>query len=142
MAESSKSTAAKGKEILVSAGQAAVAGANAMSTSAADALGLAREQGSLTSTSSSSILASSQSGLDADVIVLGAGISGLAAAAELVKRGNKVLVLEARERIGGRIDSRVIGSEDASGKHFRVDMGARYVLFPDLLCEKTFMLGL
>ena len=39
-----------------------------------------------------------------DVIVVGAGVSGLAAAAVLSKAGLHVEVLEARERIGGRID--------------------------------------
>ncbi|MFI1154669.1 flavin monoamine oxidase family protein [Streptomyces sp. NPDC020817] len=37
------------------------------------------------------------------VIVIGAGISGLAAARHLVDEGENVLVLEARDRIGGRI---------------------------------------
>ena len=38
-----------------------------------------------------------------DVIIIGAGISGLAAADYLIDDGNDVLVLEARDRIGGRI---------------------------------------
>jgi len=38
----------------------------------------------------------------ADVIVLGAGAAGLAAAAELVRAGRSVLLIEARERVGGR----------------------------------------
>ncbi|HVX13944.1 MAG TPA: FAD-dependent oxidoreductase [Pirellulales bacterium] len=38
-----------------------------------------------------------------DVIVVGAGIAGLAAARELTARGLDVVVLEARDRIGGRI---------------------------------------
>ncbi|MCU7547701.1 FAD-dependent oxidoreductase [Chitinophagaceae bacterium LB-8] len=38
-----------------------------------------------------------------DVIVVGAGAAGLSAALELTKAGRKVLVLEARNRIGGRI---------------------------------------
>lgn len=42
-----------------------------------------------------------------DVIVIGAGAAGLAAAAALVRRGHSVLVLEARDRIGGRICTRI-----------------------------------
>ena len=38
-----------------------------------------------------------------DVIIIGAGISGLAAADHLIDNGNDVLILEARDRIGGRI---------------------------------------
>jgi monoamine oxidase len=40
---------------------------------------------------------------DYDVIVIGAGIAGLAAARELSDLGYDVLVLEARDRIGGRL---------------------------------------
>ena len=40
---------------------------------------------------------------DADVIVIGAGISGLYAAARLADQGMNVLVLEASSRIGGRL---------------------------------------
>ncbi len=43
------------------------------------------------------------SGMDADVIVIGAGVSGLAAAGELGRRGKDVLILEARNRVGGRL---------------------------------------
>lgn len=41
--------------------------------------------------------------LDADVIVVGAGACGLMAGYELSKAGKKVLILEARDRIGGRV---------------------------------------
>lgn len=40
---------------------------------------------------------------DADVIVIGAGASGMTAAINVARRGLSVLVLEARDRIGGRI---------------------------------------
>jgi len=40
---------------------------------------------------------------EADTVVIGAGAAGLAAASELVSNGHHVLVLEARERLGGRI---------------------------------------
>ena len=38
-----------------------------------------------------------------DVIILGAGVAGLAAARDLSRAGLAVCVLEARDRIGGRI---------------------------------------
>lgn len=38
-----------------------------------------------------------------DTVVVGAGISGLAAAKQLQENNHKVLILEARDRIGGRI---------------------------------------
>ncbi|SEK56694.1 flavin monoamine oxidase family protein [Streptacidiphilus jiangxiensis] len=39
-----------------------------------------------------------------DVIVLGAGLAGLSAARDLVHAGVDVLVVEARERVGGRVE--------------------------------------
>jgi monoamine oxidase len=42
-------------------------------------------------------------GRDPDVIVIGAGMAGLAAARELGRAGLSVCVLEARDRIGGRV---------------------------------------
>ncbi len=44
----------------------------------------------------------------ADVIVVGAGFAGLTAARELVKAGKSAVVLEARERVGGRVLSHVL----------------------------------
>jgi monoamine oxidase len=57
-----------------------------------------------------------------DVVVIGAGAAGLAAAARLVEAGRSVLVLEARDRIGGRIDTR-----HEPGLAAPVELGAEFV---------------
>ncbi len=50
--------------------------------------------------------------LEADVVVVGAGLAGLAAARRLHAAGRRVVVLEARERVGGRVlDHRLPGGD-------------------------------
>ena len=62
-------------------------------------------------------------GIDRDVIVIGAGLAGLAAATKLEDAGLDVLVLEAQQRVGGRIHSmRQLGSGEAGGTY----IGAGY----------------
>jgi monoamine oxidase len=58
---------------------------------------------------------------DADVIVVGAGLAGLMAARQLVAAQRDVLVIEARDRVGGRTVNASIGA----GKV--VEMGGQWV---------------
>lgn len=55
-----------------------------------------------------------------DVVVLGAGMAGLSAARSLAETGRRVLVVEARDRVGGRIFTRRAGSET-------VELGAEFI---------------
>ena len=52
-------------------------------------------------------------------VIVGGGITGLAAAHELLQQGREVLVLEASERIGGKI-----AGGPVDGLPFDVDMAA------------------
>src|SRR5262245_49235707 len=56
-----------------------------------------------------------------DVIVVGAGLAGLTAARRLAAAGASVVVLEARDRVGGRVLNEPIGN----GKI--VEAGAQFV---------------
>jgi monoamine oxidase len=56
------------------------------------------------------------------VLVLGAGISGLAAAARLAQAGVSVRILEARERVGGRVHSLRGGARPVA-----VELGAEFI---------------
>lgn len=58
---------------------------------------------------------------DADVIVVGAGFAGLSAADALVSAGLDVIVLEARDRVGGRVESA------AFPDGVRVDTGGQFI---------------
>ena len=57
-----------------------------------------------------------------EVVIIGAGAAGLAAAAELARRGKSAVVLEARDRIGGRV-----WSLDVPGLPVPVELGAEFI---------------
>ena len=67
-----------------------------------------------------------------DVIVVGGGLAGLTAARELGRRGRSVLLLEARERLGGRVWVSPFAGVD-------VEMGGAFVHWsqPHLWAEVT-----
>ncbi|HEU0032774.1 MAG TPA: flavin monoamine oxidase family protein [Kofleriaceae bacterium] len=55
-----------------------------------------------------------------DVIVVGAGVAGLVAARELVRADHEVIVLEARDRVGGRTLSRTLDGQT-------IDLGGQWM---------------
>jgi monoamine oxidase len=57
-----------------------------------------------------------------DVIIVGAGAAGLMAAWELIQVDKKVLIVEARDRIGGRILTL-----EGNGFAMPVELGAEFV---------------
>lgn len=62
------------------------------------------------------------SSLEAEVVVIGAGAAGLAAADALSRAGRHVLVLEARDRVGGRCFTRRM-----AGLDIPVELGAEFI---------------
>lgn len=58
--------------------------------------------------------------IDTDVVIIGAGVAGLTAAHRLRQAGREVVVLEARDRVGGRVKS------DLS-QGFLVEVGGQWV---------------
>jgi monoamine oxidase len=61
-----------------------------------------------------------------DYVVVGAGLAGLSVATQLRSRGASVTVLEARDRVGGRILSRSLPNPDG-GADVVIDLGAQWV---------------
>ncbi len=60
--------------------------------------------------------------MDTDVVVVGAGAAGLAAALWLAERSVRVIVLEGRDRVGGRVRWQSVGSVDVPA-----ELGAEFI---------------
>jgi monoamine oxidase len=59
--------------------------------------------------------------VDHDVIIVGGGLAGLTAARRAKEQGLSVLLLEARDRVGGRVHSEALPSGT------RIDLGAQFI---------------
>jgi monoamine oxidase len=60
---------------------------------------------------------------DADVVIVGAGLAGLQAARRLLGHGVEVVVLEARDRVGGRLENGSVPGHDG----IVVELGGQWI---------------
>ena len=70
-----------------------------------------------------------------DVLVLGAGLAGLAAGRDLLRAGADVVILEARDRVGGRVEAVALDDGralQAGGEVFGADHSAYRELVVEL----------
>ena len=74
---------------------------------------------------------------NADVVVVGAGFAGLSAARDLVRLGHDVVVLEGRDRVGGRSSTTTIAGTpvDLGGTFVGPTQDAVIALAKELGCE-------
>lgn len=69
------------------------------------------------------------SGQDSPIVIIGAGLAGLSCAVELTRAGRSAVVLEATDRIGGRVRSDVVGG-------FTLDHGFQVLLTAYPACQR------
>lgn len=69
-------------------------------------------------------------GAEHDVIVIGAGVAGLAAARDLSNAGLRVLIVEARDRVGGRV-----WTHREKGFDHPIELGAEWVSTEGLVAD-------
>jgi putrescine oxidase len=75
--------------------------------------------------------------VEAEIAVVGAGIAGLTAASALAAKGTEVVVLEARDRVGGRVWNTEIGGEanELGGQWVAPYQSAMHALLEELGIE-------
>src|ERR1700727_1763848 len=61
-----------------------------------------------------------------DCVIVGAGVAGLAAGRMLAAAGKRVVILEARDRVGGRILTRRIDGMAPAGM-LPIELGAEFI---------------
>jgi monoamine oxidase len=61
-----------------------------------------------------------------DCVIVGAGVAGLASGRMLAAAGKRVVILEARDRVGGRIFTRRVNGVGASGT-LPIELGAEFI---------------
>jgi monoamine oxidase len=76
---------------------------------------------------------------NADVVIVGAGFAGLSAARDLVRNGHDVVVLEGRDRVGGRSATTTIAGTpvDLGGTFVGPTQDAVIALAQELGCERV-----
>ena len=88
---------------------------------AGGAVALSTTQSALSMRALERAAAGSFAGDSCDVLIIGAGAAGIAAAHKLVDAGKRVIVVEARDRIGGRVCTSALWSD------LPVDLGASWI---------------
>lgn len=74
------------------------------------------------------------------VVVVGAGLSGLAAALHLTGAGKRVTVLERDSTVGGRVGTYPV-YDDAGRPLYRIDNGASVLTMPELISDALAAVG-